>query len=81
VAQTSGFDPAKEVDAASAKLIRAAQRVARAGIWFAIVWLPILIALGILALLVIWVMRRLNRASGGGTAPAAPSAPSAESGA
>lgn len=47
VAQTSGFDPAEEVDAASAKLIRALQKVARAGIWFGIVWLPILLAVAI----------------------------------
>jgi len=78
---TTAFDPKSQVDEAAASLVGILQAVASAGIWFAIVWLPILIALGILALLVIWVMRRLNRASGGGTAPAAPSAPSAESGA
>lgn len=65
VAQTSGFDPAEEVDAASAKLIRALQRVARAGIWFGIVWLPMLLAVvvgGAIAFAVgRWVARRLGR--------------------
>src|SRR5574338_808283 len=47
VAQTSGFDPAKEADAATAKLIRGLQKLARAGIWFGIVWLPILLGLAL----------------------------------
>jgi hypothetical protein len=59
VAQTSGFDPAEEVDAASAKLIRALQRVARAGIWFGIVWLPILLALAIGSAIAFVVGRRI----------------------
>lgn len=45
IAQTSGFDPAEEADAATAQLIRGLQKVMRAGIWFGIVWLPILLAL------------------------------------
>jgi hypothetical protein len=81
---TTAFDPKTQVDEAAASLVGILQAVASAGIWFAIVWLPILIALGFLALVVIWVMRRFNRAasaSGGPAAPAAPAAPSAESGA
>jgi hypothetical protein len=73
---TTQFDPKTQVDEAAASLVGILQGVASAGIWFAIVWLPILIALGILALIVIWVMRRLNR-SAGGDAPAAPSTPTA----
>lgn len=61
VAQTTGFDAAKEVDAATAKLIRAAQKVATAGIWFGIVWLPILLALAIGATFTILVIRWLAR--------------------
>lgn len=76
------FDPGSQVDQAVASLVGVLQAVASAGIWFAIVWLPILIALGILAMIVIWVVRRFNRSSGGApAAPAAPSGPSAESGA
>ncbi|HET8784658.1 MAG TPA: DUF4349 domain-containing protein [Candidatus Limnocylindrales bacterium] len=77
------FDPGSQVDQAIASLVGVLQAVASAGIWFAIVWLPIIIALGILALVVIWIMRRLNRSSGGDVpaAPTTPSAPTAESGA
>jgi hypothetical protein len=77
------FDPGSQVDQAVASLVGVLQAVASAGIWFAIVWLPILIALGILALVVIWIMRRLNRSPSGDApaAPSTPSAPTAESGA
>jgi hypothetical protein len=83
---TEQFDPKSQVDQAAASLVGILQAVASAGIWFAIVWLPILIALGILAMLVLFVLRRLGRSSGssGSDAPAvptAPPAPSAESGA
>jgi hypothetical protein len=46
VEQQAGFDPASEVDAASASLVSVLQGLATAGIWFGIVWLPILVALG-----------------------------------
>lgn len=83
LASTTQFDPKSQVDQAAASLVGILQAVASAGIWFAIVWLPILLALGLLALLVMWVVRRFNRSSGGGApaAPAAPTAPTAESGA
>jgi hypothetical protein len=61
VAQTSGFDASKEVDGATAKLIRAAQKVARAGIWFGIVWLPILLVLAIGVAIAFFIGRRLVR--------------------
>jgi hypothetical protein len=41
------WDPAKDVDAATATLIEVGQTLARAGIWFAIVWLPLLILLAL----------------------------------
>jgi len=53
-----GWDPATDVDQATAKLVRIGQRATTAGIWFAIVGLPILLALGV-ALLVAWAAARL----------------------
>ena len=61
VAQTSGFDPAEEVDAATAKLIRGVQHVARGAIWLGIVWLPILLALAIGSGIAFFVGRRIAR--------------------
>ncbi|HET8784659.1 MAG TPA: DUF4349 domain-containing protein [Candidatus Limnocylindrales bacterium] len=61
VAQTSGFDAAKEVDGATARLIRAAQRVARAAIWFGIVWVPILLVIAIGVAITFFVGRRFVR--------------------
>jgi hypothetical protein len=62
VAQTSGFDPSREVDAATAKLIRGLQKLAKAGIWFGIVWLPLLLALAIGSAIAFvvgrWIVRR-----------------------
>jgi hypothetical protein len=54
------WDPAREVDRASASLVDVLQGLATAGIWFAIVWLPILVVLGILAVVVAFVLRRLG---------------------
>ena len=59
--QQAGFDPASEVDAASASLVGVLQDVATAGIWFGIVWLPILVALGLLTAVAWWVLRRVRR--------------------
>ncbi len=42
VEQQAGFDPSTEVDAASASLVGILQSLATAGIWFGIVWLPVL---------------------------------------
>jgi flagellar basal body-associated protein FliL len=81
---TTEFDPGSQVDQAVASLVGVLQAVASAGIWFAIVWLPILIVLGILAVVVMFILRRFSRSSGGPdapAAPAAPAAPTAESGA
>lgn len=54
------FDPNNEVDRASAQLIEVVQGVATAGIWFAIVWLPILIVLLVLFVVVARVTRRMG---------------------
>lgn len=58
------WDPGSEVEDATANLVRILQAVAAAGIWFGIVWLPILIVLGILALVVLALARRFRRAAG-----------------
>jgi hypothetical protein len=52
-----GWDATTEVDRATAALIEVGQRVAGAGIWFTIAWLPVLLGLGLFLLLV----QRLGR--------------------
>lgn len=61
VEQQGQFDPASEVDAASASLVGVLQGVATAGIWFGIVWLPILIALAVVTLIGALIVRRFRR--------------------
>jgi hypothetical protein len=68
----SQFDPGTEVDQAAASLVSVLQALATAGIWFAIVWLPILIALGVIAGVVVLVVRRVRRSSGGGAVAVSP---------
>jgi hypothetical protein len=63
VTQQDRFDPASEVDAASARLVGVLQDVATAGIWFGIVWLPMLLALGVVGGVAVFVLRRLRRRS------------------
>ena len=55
------FDPASQVDQASASLVSILQGLATAGIWFAIVWVPILLALAVIVSVVILVFRRFQR--------------------
>jgi hypothetical protein len=57
----SQFDPKNEVDQASASLVGVLQGLATAGIWFAIVWLPILIAIGIVVAIGLFIYRRVRR--------------------
>lgn len=52
------FDPGDEVNMATASLVAVLERLARVGIWFGIVWLPILLALGLVVLSVWLVLRR-----------------------
>jgi len=72
------FDPDSEIDRASASLVDVLQGLAKAGIWFAIVWLPILIGLAIVTLIGATVFRRFVRRPGGtpgtdgGSMPPAP---------
>lgn len=53
-----GWDPATTVDEASASLIGVVQGLTTAGIWFAIVWLPVLLVLGLIVVAVIALLRR-----------------------
>ncbi len=58
--ETQGFDAGTEVERASASLVGALQGLATAGIWFAIAWVPILLALGILVAIGLWVFGRVR---------------------
>ena len=66
-AASNDWDPATTVDEAAASLISVTQAVASAGIWFLIVWVPILLVLGLLLGLGMWIGRRagLGRRRGG----------------
>ena len=70
------FDPSTEVDRASASLVSMLQGLATAGIWFAIVWVPILVFLGIVGGIAFVFFRRLQRRTGSNVPPA-PSMPAA----
>jgi hypothetical protein len=54
------WDPKTEVDRAGASLIGFLQALTSAGIWFGIVWLPMLIALAIISAVGLLVARRLG---------------------
>jgi hypothetical protein len=64
-----GWEPGTVVDEAAASMISILQSLADAGIWFLIVWLPILIALGLLVIAGAWVFRRVAPARGGAILP------------
>ena len=59
--EQQGFDPAAEAEQASAILVSVLQGVATAGIWFAIVWLPILLFFAIVVGAGLIVSRRFRR--------------------
>jgi Domain of unknown function (DUF4349) len=80
VATTKKFDPATEVDRASANLVDVFQSLATAGIWFGIVWLPILTGLGLISLVIAMILRRFVRSrpgAGPGSWPSTPAGPGA----
>jgi hypothetical protein len=58
VTSQENFDPNSEIDKASASLVDVLQALVTAGIWFVIVWLPILIGLAILGGIIALVVRR-----------------------
>jgi hypothetical protein len=55
-----GWEPTAVVDEAAATMVSVLQGIATAGIWFGIVWLPILLVLGALAFVAIWIGRRFG---------------------
>ncbi|MDO8485099.1 MAG: DUF4349 domain-containing protein [Candidatus Limnocylindrales bacterium] len=74
-AASKEWQPATTVDEAAASLISILQALASAGIWFLIVWLPILLVLGLIAALGVWLARRAGlgrRRAGRGLLPPAP---------
>ncbi len=72
--QQARFDPGAEAERASASLVSVLQDVATAGIWFGIVWLPILLSMAIVGGTLLLVARRIRRADPGGDAPVEPAA-------
>lgn len=79
--EAQGFDPATEVDQALGSLVGMLQALATAGIWFAIVWVPILLFVGLIVGIGVVIYRRARRDELAGRGPGAPAAPAAESGA
>jgi hypothetical protein len=69
-----GWEPAMVVDEAAATMVALLQSLGTVGIWFLIVWLPILLALALLTVVAIWVGRRLGlrRRVAGPPPPAGP---------
>jgi hypothetical protein len=57
---TQSWEPAKVVDEATASLVDILQALTTAGIWFAIVWLPLLLVGGIVVALVVGLLRRFG---------------------
>lgn len=53
------WDPAKDVDGATAALIQAGQAIVSGAIWFGIVWLPVILVLVAFALVARWGYRRI----------------------
>jgi hypothetical protein len=59
------WEPTAAVDEAAASMISILQAVATAGIWFAIVWLPILLVMGLVGGIGLWLARRAGIGRGG----------------
>ena len=55
-----GWEPRVVVDEATASLVDVLQALTTAGIWFAIVWLPLLLVVGVLIAIGVWIGRRLG---------------------
>jgi hypothetical protein len=59
-AASKDWEPSATVDEAAASLISILQTLASAGIWFLIVWVPVLLVLGVLVGIGVWIARRLG---------------------
>jgi hypothetical protein len=69
-----GWNAADEVDRATASLVNVLQTLTSAGIWFAIVWIPILLFVGAIVAVGAFVLRRagvIRKSEPPTTAPAA----------
>lgn len=55
-----GWDPSSVIDEAAASMVSVLQGLATAGIWFVIVWLPILLIVGLVAVIAVAIARRLG---------------------
>jgi hypothetical protein len=55
---SKGWDPGAVVDEASGSLISILQAITAAGIWFAIVWLPLLLVVAVIVAVGVWIARR-----------------------
>jgi hypothetical protein len=77
-AAAKGWSPGTAVDEASASLISTIQKLTDAGIWFVIVWLPILVVFGIVAGIGFVIARRMGLGRRGAMPPTLPPAPPAE---
>lgn len=76
-----GWEPKSVVDEAAASMISILQNLATAGIWFAIVWLPILLVVGLLSAIGVWIARRFGIGRRPDfTPPAPPASPMASEG-
>ncbi|HEV8401928.1 MAG TPA: DUF4349 domain-containing protein [Candidatus Limnocylindrales bacterium] len=74
---SKGWDPAMVVDEAAATMVSVLQNLGTAGIWFLIVWLPILLVVGAASLGIVWIARRLGSRRDAPMTPP-PAAPIAE---
>ena len=54
------WEPAKVVDEATASLVDILQGLTTAGIWFGIVWLPVLLFMGVVTGVTIFILRRFG---------------------
>ena len=59
-AASKDWQPSATVDEAAASLISILQTLASAGIWFLIVWVPVLLVLGVLVAIGVGIARRLG---------------------
>ncbi len=74
------FDPGAEAEQASASLVSALQGLAKAGIWFAIVWIPVLLFLALVGGIAWFVVRRVRGSGNGGDPGGGPTEPSSPRG-
>jgi hypothetical protein len=78
IAAQEQFDAGAEIDEASASMVGILQGLATAGIWFGIVWLPIILTIAVLTLVGVGVYRRaLRPRPDDGGSPAMPAPPAA----